>query len=124
MGKERGELAACFASSAGHERNKLSVKPCFTNEQTGGNGDAYPAIFEDVDGETRTAGSKFTIDAQVVVHAGEGGFDRRRFGVALEGKGPDAKSAIFLDGEDNPAGGMGGSLSARTDRRNEEQGEQ
>jgi hypothetical protein len=103
MRQKRRELAAGFASGAGHERNKFSVEPGFAHEQTGGNRDAHPAILKDVDGQTRAAGSKFAIDAQVVVHAREGGLDGRRFGVALEGKGSDAKGAIFLDGQDDPA---------------------
>src|SRR6266567_4650639 len=119
MGEERGELAAGFAGGAGHERDKLSVKPGFTNKQTGGNGDAYPAVFEDVDGQTGAARSKFAVDAKVVVHARKGGFDRGRFRVALKGKGLDAKRPIFLDGQNNPAGGMRGGLSKGADRRNE-----
>src|SRR5258707_2622380 len=41
MRQERGELAAGFASGAGHKRDELSVKPGFANEQTGRNRDAY-----------------------------------------------------------------------------------
>jgi hypothetical protein len=119
MGQERRELAAGFASGAWHKRNKLSVKPGFPNEQAGGNGYTHPTIFEDVDGKTRAAGSKFAVDAQFVVHAREGGFDRRRFGVALEGKGPDAKGSIFLDGQNHPAGRMGDGLSSGAARKNE-----
>src|SRR5437879_4164506 len=124
MGQEGRKLAAGFAGGVGDKRNKLSVKPSFTNEQAARNRYAHPAIFENVDRQARTAGSQFAIDAQVVVYAGKGGFDRGRFGVALEWKGPDAKSAILLDGQNNPAGGMRAGLSAGTDGRNEEQGKQ
>src|SRR5258708_12000981 len=105
MGEERGELAAGFAGGAEHERDKLSVKPGFTNKQTGGNRDAYPAVFEDVDGQTGAARNKFANDAQGVSHARKGGFARGGVRVALEGKNPDAKRAIFLNPHNKPPPG-------------------
>ena len=66
MREERGELACGFAAGAGDERNKFAVKPGFANEQVRGNRDAHPAILEDVDGQSRAAGSEITVTGRAV----------------------------------------------------------
>ena len=63
MGKECGELASRFAAGIGHERNEFAVESCFANQQTRRNRDAYPAVLQDIDCQTRTAGSEFAINA-------------------------------------------------------------
>jgi len=102
MRKERGELAARFATGAGNERNELTVEPGFVNEKTYRNRNTHPAIFQDVDREARPAGSEFTIDAKIIVNPRESSFDGRRLRFAFGGISSRMKSPVFLNGQDDP----------------------
>jgi hypothetical protein len=106
MGEKRGELRGIFSGGRRREREGFAVELGFADEKAAGNGDADPAVFEDVDGEGGAAGGEIGVDAEVVIDAGEGGVDGRRFGLAFGGIGFHAEGAVFGDGDDYPARGM------------------
>jgi hypothetical protein len=53
MRKKRGDLASGFTANNRYERNELAVQPGLANEQTGGDRDANPAIFQNIHGHWR-----------------------------------------------------------------------
>ncbi len=110
MGEKRGELATRFAGGAGNKRDKFAVKAGFANQETRRNGNADPAVLQNIDGDAGAAGGEFGIDAQVVVNACERGFYGRRLRVAFDGIGPGMKSPVFVNRQNNPARRMSSGL--------------
>jgi len=70
---------------AWHERNEFAVQSRLADEQTGGNGNAHPAVLQNIHRETCAAGGEIAVDAQIVVHTRERGFDRWGLRIALDG---------------------------------------
>jgi len=79
VGADRRHLIS-FAGGAGNKRDKFAVKAGFANQETRRNGNADPAVLQNIDGEAGAARGEFGIDAQVVVNARERGFYGRRSG--------------------------------------------
>jgi hypothetical protein len=103
MREERRELAVDFARGAGDEGNEFAIETRFADQEAVGNGDADPAVFEDIHCETGAAGRKVVRDVEVVIDARERGVHWRRFRTALVGKRFVAEVAVFIDGDDHPA---------------------
>jgi hypothetical protein len=112
MRKKCGELASGFAGSSGNQRYQLAVEPSFADEKPRGDGDAYPAILQNIDGEGGTAGGEIAIDPEIIVDASESGINGRRFGIALGGVGPVTQGTVVVYGDDHPSGGVRNILSA------------
>ena len=120
MGEKSGELAAGFASGNRHERDEFAVKPGFAHEQARRNGDADPAVLQNVHCESGAAGCQIAIDADIVVDARERRFDGRRLGIAIRGKGTSVKSAVIFDGQNDPARRVRGDLRVGSGRKQEQ----
>src|SRR6267143_20031 len=122
MRKKRGELAASFSAGAGHERNEFAVKPGFANQEADRNGDAHPAVVQNIHGQAGTAGCEITVDAKIVVYSCEGGFDRWGLRISLDWESPGMQRAVLFNGQDDPSGRMRDGLCGRIRRKEEQNG--
>jgi hypothetical protein len=116
MRKKRGELAAGFAANNWYERDELAVQPGLADEQTGGDGHANPAIFQNIHGKAGAAGDQIAVDAQIIVHTRERRFDWRRFRFAFGGICTRVERAVLFDRQNDPSGRMHSGLSERIGR--------
>src|SRR6266481_2137666 len=97
MRKKRGKLRGIFSGGGRSEGKRFAVELGFADEEACGDGNADPAVFEDVNGEGGAAGGEIGVNAEVVVNAGERGVDGRRFWFALGGIRFHAEGAVFGD---------------------------
>jgi hypothetical protein len=107
MREHRGQLPAisgAFASERRNERDGFAVELGLADQEAGGNGDADPAVLEDVNREIGATRGKFAVDVQVVVDTGESGLDGRwfRFALGRIGLGPEA--LVLVETDDDPSG--------------------
>ncbi len=68
MRKKRRKLAASLAANTRYERDELAVQSGLADEQTGGDGHANPAVFQNIHGQAGATGGEIAVDAQIVVH--------------------------------------------------------
>src|SRR5262249_41379786 len=102
--ENRRKLTAGFARGRTRdERDRSPVELGFAHQKAGRYGHADPAVLEYINGKTGMSRSEFAVDAKVVVYAGEGGLDRRRFGFVLGRIGLGAERFIFIEADDDPA---------------------
>ena len=106
--------------SRGRERRDQSG---LAYEQTGGDGHAHPAIFQNIHGQAGAARGEIAVDAQIVIHAREGGFDGRRLRFAFGGVRPGVQRAVLVDRQNNPSGRMCGGLCGRIRHKEEQNSE-
>jgi hypothetical protein len=119
MRKKCRELAGAFARSSGNQRHQLAVEPSFADQKPRGDGDTYPAILQNIDGEGGTPGRELAVYAEIVVDASESGVNGWRFGIALGWVGPVLEGAVVVDGDDHPSGRVRNILGATWCRKNE-----
>jgi hypothetical protein len=87
------------------ERERAAVEPGRAHEHACRNVDVYPSFFQNVDGETSFARSRFTIDTEVVFDARERRIHWRRLGGRVRRKGLQPQRPIVVDGNHDPTVG-------------------